>query len=84
MKEEVKTDKAQSAKGLLSQALVSNGFIFTSGFIHVAPDWKLVEGSTEDKFKQVVRLGGFEPPTISLRGSCSTTELQPQIKIRKS
>ena len=54
MKQEIKTDKAQSAKGLLSQALISNGFIFTSGFIHVAPDGKLVEGSVEDKFKQVM------------------------------
>lgn len=30
----VKTTKAQSAKGLLSQATISNGLIFTSGFIH--------------------------------------------------
>jgi 2-iminobutanoate/2-iminopropanoate deaminase len=54
MKEEIKTDKAQSAKGLLSQALISNGFIFTSGFIHVTPDGKLVEGSIEEKFRQVM------------------------------
>lgn len=55
MKREIKTDNAQSAPGLLSQALVSNGFIFTSGFIHITPDGKLVEGSTEDKFKQVMK-----------------------------
>jgi 2-iminobutanoate/2-iminopropanoate deaminase len=54
MKQEIKTDKAQSAKGLLSQAVVSNGLIFTSGFIHVSPDGEMVEGSTEDKFKQVM------------------------------
>ncbi len=55
MKREIKTDKAQSAPGLLSQALVSNDFIFTSGFIHITPDGKLIEGSTEDKFKQVMK-----------------------------
>lgn len=54
MKQEIKTDKAQSAKGLLSQALVSGDFIFTAGFIHVTPDGKLVEGSTEDKLRQVM------------------------------
>jgi len=55
MKREIKTDKAQSAKGLLSQALVSGDFIFTAGFIPVTPDGKMVEGSTEDKFKQVMK-----------------------------
>lgn len=55
MKKEVKTDKAQSAKGLLSQALISGDFIFTAGFIHMTPDGKMVEGSTTDKFKQVMR-----------------------------
>jgi len=54
MKQEVKTDKAQSAKGLLSQAIVSNGLIFTAGFIHITADGKMVEGSTEDKLKQVM------------------------------
>lgn len=54
MKQEVKTDKAQSAKGLLSQVLISGGFIFTAGFIHVTPDGKLVEGTTEDKLRQVM------------------------------
>lgn len=54
MKQEVQTDKAQSAKGLLSQALISGGFIFTAGFIHMTPDGKMVEGTTEDKFRQVM------------------------------
>lgn len=55
MKQQIKTDKAQSAPSLLSQALVSNGFIFTSGFIHLTPDGKLVEGSTKEKFGQVMK-----------------------------
>jgi 2-iminobutanoate/2-iminopropanoate deaminase len=55
MKQEIKTDKAQSAPGLLSQALISNGFIFTSGFIHLTSDGKLIEGTTEDKLRQVMK-----------------------------
>lgn len=55
MKKEIKTNKAQSAPALLSQGLISNGFIFTSGFIHLTPEGKLVEGTVEDKFKQVMR-----------------------------
>jgi 2-iminobutanoate/2-iminopropanoate deaminase len=55
MKKEIKTSKAQSAPGLLSQALEVNGFIFTAGFIHVTPDGKMVKGSTEKKFKQVMK-----------------------------
>lgn len=55
MKQEVKTDSAQSAKGLLSQALIVDGFIYTAGFIHLTADGKLVEGSVEDRFRQVMR-----------------------------
>lgn len=55
MKQEVKTDSAQSAKGLLSQALIADGFIYTAGFIHLTADGKLVEGSVEDRFGQVMR-----------------------------
>ena len=54
-KVEVKTNNAQSAPGLLSQALITNGFIFTAGFIHLTPDGKLVDGSVEDRFKQVMK-----------------------------
>ena len=41
---EVQTDKAQSAKGLLSQAIISNDLIFTAGFIHITPDGSMIEG----------------------------------------
>lgn len=54
-KVEVKTNNAQSAPGLLSQALIANGLIFTAGFIHLTPDGKLVDGSVEDRFKQVMK-----------------------------
>lgn len=50
----VKTEKAQSAVGLLSQAIEVNGLIFTAGFIHVKPDGSMVEGSTEEKLKQIM------------------------------
>lgn len=55
MKQEIKTDKAQSAKGLLSQALIVNDLIYTAGFIHITPDGKLIEGSVEDRFRQVMK-----------------------------
>lgn len=54
-KKEIKTGKAQNAPGLLSQARVAKGFIFTSGFIHLTPNGKLIDGSTEDKFEQVMK-----------------------------
>ena len=55
MKKEIKTTNAQSAPALLSQALVVDGLIFTSGFIHLTPEGKLVDGTTEDEFKQVMK-----------------------------
>lgn len=54
MKQAVQTDKAQSAKGLLSQAIIANGFIYTAGFIHVKPNGQMVEGSVEEMFGQVM------------------------------
>lgn len=55
MKTQVVAPNAQSAPKLLSQALISNGFVFTAGLIHVTPDGKLVEGSVEDKLNQVMK-----------------------------
>lgn len=51
---EIKTIKAQSAPGLLSQAIEVNGLIFTAGFIHVTPDGEMVEGSTEQKLDRIM------------------------------
>lgn len=55
MKKQVIAKNAQSAPALLSQAIIANGFIFTAGLIHVTPDGKLIEGSVEDKVKQVMK-----------------------------
>ncbi len=55
MKAKVETDKAPQAPGLLSQAVVTNGFIYVAGQIHMTPDGKLVEGSTEDKVGQIMK-----------------------------
>lgn len=55
MNTEVKTPKAPSAIGLLSQAVISNGFIYTAGQIHSTPDGKIFEGSTEEKTHLVMK-----------------------------
>ncbi len=52
---EIKTDKAMSAKGLLSQAVVSNGLVFTSGFIHLTAEGELVGESVEEKLQQIFK-----------------------------
>ena len=54
MKKEIISADAQSAKGLLSQAIEANGFIFTAGFIHMDEEGNMVEGSVEEKFKLVM------------------------------
>lgn len=54
MKKEVITEQAQKAVGLLSQAIISNGIIYTSGFIHMTADGKLVGDTTEQQLKQVM------------------------------
>lgn len=55
MKKEVIANDAQSAKGLLSQALISNGMVYTAGFIHLSPDGELVGETTEEKLHQVMQ-----------------------------
>lgn len=55
MKEEIKTSNAYGSPGLLSQALVVNGFIYTSGYIHITPDGKVIDGSIEDKVKLIMK-----------------------------
>jgi 2-iminobutanoate/2-iminopropanoate deaminase len=53
VKHEVKTDNTKSAH-ILSQAIISNGFIFVSGQIHAKPDLTLVNGSTAEKVTQIM------------------------------
>lgn len=55
MKQEITTNKAPGTPSLLSQAIIANGFIFTGGFIHSTVEGKLIEGSTEDKVRQVMK-----------------------------
>lgn len=54
MKQSVTTDAAPEAPALLSQAIIANGFIFVAGQVHNTPDGKLVEGSVEAKFSQIM------------------------------
>ena len=55
MKESSSTNKAPVAEQILSQAIISNGFVFVSGQVHVLPDNTLVEGSTKDKVAQIMK-----------------------------
>jgi 2-iminobutanoate/2-iminopropanoate deaminase len=50
----VNTDKAPSAIGPYSQAIVHDGFVFTSGQIPLRADGTLVEGGIEPQTKQVL------------------------------
>lgn len=54
MKEKVSTDDAPKADAILSQAIISNGFIFVSGQVHVKPNGTLVEGTTAEKVQQIM------------------------------
>src|SRR5687768_17150829 len=55
MKKEIKTPEAPAAPGLLSQAIELDGLVITSGQIHLKPDGKLVNGTFEQKVKQVMQ-----------------------------
>ncbi len=55
MKTKVETDKAPKAVGPYSQAVVNNGFVYTSGQIHLTPDGKLLAGSIEEQTHQVMK-----------------------------
>lgn len=54
MKQEVKTNNTKSAH-ILSQAIISNGFIFVSGQVHAKPDLTLVDGTTTEKVAQIMQ-----------------------------
>jgi 2-iminobutanoate/2-iminopropanoate deaminase len=55
MKARVSTDNAPKADHILSQGIVSNGLIHTSGQIHMTAEGNLVEGTTEEKFRQIMK-----------------------------
>lgn len=55
MIKKISTEYAPKAEGLLSQAIISNSRVYVSGQIHATTDGVLIEGSTEDKFHQVMK-----------------------------
>ncbi|MBU1180018.1 Rid family detoxifying hydrolase [Patescibacteria group bacterium] len=54
MKKQVDTNKAPKADHILSQAIVSNGLIFVAGQIHNTVEGNLVDGSVQDKVRQIM------------------------------
>ncbi|MFD1204493.1 RidA family protein [Sporosarcina contaminans] len=49
----VATEKAPQAIGPYAQAVISNGFVYTSGQLPMTPDGLLVEGTIEEQTNQV-------------------------------
>ena len=71
MNEEIKTDNAPAARGLLSQAVISGNLIFTAGQIHLTTDGKLVGDVDFDAALGVAGLitpsrRGIGPMTITM------------------
>ena len=74
MKQQISTDEAPKADDILSQAVVSNGFIFVSGQVHNTTDGVLVDGFADVKFAQIMR-------NISAILSAAGAELNDIIKV---
>jgi 2-iminobutanoate/2-iminopropanoate deaminase len=55
MRKEIITNRAPSASGMLSQAIISKDFIFVSGQIHITLDNKLVEGDIEKQTHLIMK-----------------------------
>lgn len=54
MKQEITTNNTASAH-ILSQGIISNGFIFVSGQVHATQDLQLVEGTVAEKLDQIMK-----------------------------
>ena len=54
MKSQVSTEEAPKAPALLSQAVISHGFVFVSGQIHTRADNTLVGETTAEKVEQIM------------------------------
>ena len=55
MKKIIATDKAPAAIGPYSQAIITNGFLFTSGVIPIVPaTGELVQGGIEEQAEQAI------------------------------
>lgn len=55
MKQQVSTDKAPGAAHIMSQAVISNGFIFVAGQVHNTVDGGLVGGFPDEKLAVVMK-----------------------------
>lgn len=55
MKKKIVTQNAPEATGPFSQAIIKDGFVFTSGQIYLTPEGKLLEGTIEEKTHQVLK-----------------------------
>jgi 2-iminobutanoate/2-iminopropanoate deaminase len=55
MKSKVSSDNAPKADHILSQGIVSDEVIYVAGQIHSKPDGTMVEGSVEEKVKQIMQ-----------------------------
>jgi 2-iminobutanoate/2-iminopropanoate deaminase len=55
MKKQITTDEAPQAPMLLSQAIEVNGTIYVSGQIHNTIDGTVIDGSVEEKMKQIMQ-----------------------------
>jgi len=54
MKQQITTGDTKSAR-ILSQAIVSNGFIFLSGQVHCNSELELVGNTAEEKLAQIMK-----------------------------
>ena len=54
MKIKITTNKAPQATGAFSQGIVSDDLIFTGGQIYLSSEGVLIDGSIEDKTRQVM------------------------------
>jgi 2-iminobutanoate/2-iminopropanoate deaminase len=54
MKQQITTGDTKSAH-ILSQAIISNGFIFLSGQVHCNSELELVGDTTEEKLAQIMK-----------------------------
>jgi 2-iminobutanoate/2-iminopropanoate deaminase len=55
MKERITADGAPKADAIFSQAIVSNGFIFVAGQIHNTVDGAVIDGTVEEKLRQIIK-----------------------------
>lgn len=55
MKKKIESRNAPEATGPFSQAIMKDGFVFTSGQIYLTSEGKLLEGTIEEQARQIMR-----------------------------